>query len=139
MAWRKYPYTPQVNRRGPMSFTYRPLVEIAVSGENNTETFMALVDSGTEITMMDSEIAAVLGIDPIKGKKATASGIGGDKPGFLCKVHIQVQGFDDVLTCNVLFIENLTFDIILGQDDFFKRFLVKFEKRKNTFYLDTAL
>ena len=138
MAWKKYLYTPQVNRRGSVNFTYRPLVKIEVSGEYSTEKFMGLVDSGTDITMMDSEIAELLGIDRKVCKKATASGVGGEKQGFVGRVRIVVDGFDITLTATVLFVDDLSMDVILGQDDFFRRFHVRFERDEKFFYLKLA-
>jgi hypothetical protein len=138
MTWRKYPYIPQVNRRGSVDFTYRPLVEIVISEKKVSERFMALVDSGTDVTMMDAEIARVLGIDISKCKTAIASGVGGTKPGFLAKVHVQVPGYRRVITTTVLFVENLSFNVILGQDDFFRNFVVRFDRNKYLFYLKLA-
>ena len=96
---------------------------------------MALVDSGTDATMMDLEIANILEIDLGKSKKVTASGLGSTKPGFLAKLNIQVDQFDESMTFTVIFVEGLGFDAILGQDDFFRHFHVRFEREAKMFYL----
>ena len=67
-------------------------------------------------------------------------GLGGSKPAFRAKVNIIVPEFPSaVLATTVLFVRDvssdLSFDILLGQDDFFRRFLIRFEKHKNKFYL----
>ena len=122
-----------------MEFTLRPLVPIELSGNDVTKSFVALVDSGTDITMMDSEIAEVLGVDLTKARKVTTSGVGGQKPGFLGKVNIQVNGFNEIMTFTVVFVEKLSFDVIFGQDDFFRRFHIKFERDNEVFYLRPTL
>jgi hypothetical protein len=70
--------------------------------------------------------------------RATVSTFSGDKDAFLGPVTIAVPGFDEIIKTTVLFAEDAEFDMILGQDDFFRRFLVKFEKAKNKFYLDVT-
>ena len=46
------------------------------------------------------------------------------------------------MACDVLFTDDVSdgvpYDILLGQEDFFRRFLVRFEKHHNKFYLDRA-
>lgn len=45
-------------------------------------------------------------------------------------------------TTSVVFVDSvsrdLSFDILLGQDDFFRRFFVRFERSRNKFYLKVA-
>ncbi|OGC85274.1 hypothetical protein A3F55_00720 [Candidatus Adlerbacteria bacterium RIFCSPHIGHO2_12_FULL_53_18] len=138
MAWKEYDYTSRFHRISKTTF-YRPLVDIEVSAESGAETVSALIDSGTEVTVMSSEIATLLGISP-KGKKSgTVSGFG-DKQGFIAQVGIVVPEFPkEVLTTNVIFVDGISsdfpFDILLGQEDFFRRFLIRFEKHRNKFFL----
>jgi hypothetical protein len=115
------------------------MLDVEVSGNSESIRLEGLVDSGTDITMMDSEVAKVLGIDPTSCKKGTASGVGGEKPGFLGKVRIKVPGFKRGMTTTVLFIDGLSFPVILGQDDFFRNFLVRFDRRKQVFSLKPSL
>ena len=121
-----------------MDFSYRPIVQIQVFAGTDTRIIPGLVDSGTEISMISAEIAESLRIDSRKCKKAIAGGVGGDKPAFVSKVTFVVEGFDKPITSNVLFVEDLLFPALLGQDDFFRNFDVRFEKRVNSFYLKAA-
>lgn len=121
------------------SIFYRPLIDVDVSAQTGPETFSALIDSGTEVTVMSSEIATLLDISPTGKKLGTISGFG-DKPGFIAKVRIVVPEFPlEVLTTDVVFVDGISsdfpFDILLGQEDFFRRFLIRFEKHKNKFFL----
>ena len=139
MSWKEYEYTARFNGPGKAEYSYRPMVKISVAASTGSENFMALIDSGSEITMMSSEIADILEISPAGCKTGVASGLGGNSPGFFSKVNIQIPEFpSQVITTNVLFIKDLSFDILLGQDDFFRTFLVRFEKHKNKFYLEIA-
>ncbi len=87
---------------------------------------------------MDTEIAQLLGIDPKGCDKGMIGGVGGDRPGFLHAVGIQIEGFESVLDFRVLFVDDLhsNFDVILGQQDFFRNFNVNFERSKGVFSLE---
>jgi hypothetical protein len=139
MQKQTYPYIPQINRYGSIDYAYRPLVKIEVSSRDRSEKFMGLVDSGTDITMIDVEIAELLGIDVSSLETASAFGIGeGIHKAFLGEVILAVPEFEEKIVCNVLFVEKLGFQVILGQQDFFRRFIVSFEKHNNTFSLTLA-
>lgn len=123
-----------------LSITYRPLIEVEVGGETKSRRFKALVDSGTEVTVMDLSIATLLGISSEGRKKGQLFGLESWKEGFLAPATLRFDKFDQVFTFDVLFIEDLhrNFDIILGQQDFFFNFDVTFKKSKNTFYLERS-
>ena len=134
----EYDYTSRFHRISKTTF-YRPLIDIDVSAETGPETFSALIDSGTEVTIMSSEIAQLIGISPVGKKSGIVSGFG-DKKGFVAEVNILVPEFhSEVLTTNVVFVEGVSsdfpFDILLGQEDFFRRFITRFEKHRNKFFL----
>ncbi len=131
MAWKEYGYTSRWHRRAKRS-VYRPLIDIEVSADGKSETFSALIDSGTEVTIMNEQIAQLLGINSV-GK--TSAGVytlddfpNMQKMGYIAKVNIVVPGFPcEVMTTKVIFADgtgNSPFDILLGQDDFFRRFLI---------------
>lgn len=138
MAWRSYDYTPRVAVTGSVAFWYRPLLDIDVSHGRQTRRVKALVDSGTELTIMDAELAGVLGIESAGRQTAIIRAFASAKEAFLAPVSVAVPGFNEILRTTILVAPDSEFDVILGQDDFFRRFLVKFEKSKNKFYLDVA-
>lgn len=119
-------------------YTYRPLVDVMVSGPNKTRRFKGLVDSGTEITVMDKSIALLLGIELAERPTGKLSGLGEWREGSITPVSLQIDRFGETFTFSVLFVEDLqrNFDIILGQQDFFFNFDITFQKSKNMFYLD---
>ncbi|CAN5732790.1 hypothetical protein BH11PAT2_BH11PAT2_07190 [soil metagenome] len=139
MKDKTYPYIAQFAQKDG-TFKYRPYLDIIIASTESEMhgKFKALVDSGSDITVMDSQIAEFLGIDK-KGKEAGRMiGVVESREGFLAKVNIEVLGFPEVMTFTVLFIEDLTtsnYDVLLGQQDFFKRFVVSFDGRRNSFSL----
>lgn len=137
MELQSYRYTAQV-RRGNIDFSLRPLVDVEIGGRTQTRTFKALVDSGTDITVMDKSIATLLDISPDGRSTGSISGIEEWKPGFIAPVSLKVDKFpNDTFNFDVLFIQDLSrnFDVILGQLDFFQNFDVTFKKSQDTFYL----
>ncbi len=141
MESQSYPYTAHSNiRNGTIAYTYRPLVDVEVGGGVKKRRFKALVDSGTEITVMDLNIARLLEIGSENRQLGELSGLESWKTGFLAPVSLRVDKFEQVFNFTVLFIEDLgkNFDIILGQDDFFKNFDVTFKKSEHRFYLQQS-
>lgn len=138
---KEYEYTSRFHRVSKETF-YRPLIDVDVSAGRGPETFSALIDSGTEVTIMSSEVAQLIGINPTGKKSGMVSGFG-DRRGFVAQVKIVVPEFPlEVLTTEVVFVDGVSsdfpFDILLGQEDFFRRFVIRFEKHKNKFYLKVA-
>ena len=134
MKWKKYTYTAQWGRGGTIA--YRPLIEIQVSNGTGTDaiSILALIDSGTDGTVFNADIARSLGIDPNGCQKVRLGGIGMSE-GFMCDIRMALTDLDFEITLPVIFIEKPPFDALLGQRHFFQNFKVKFEKDKNTFQL----
>lgn len=138
MAWKRFDYLLQTDRKQPGNYVLRPVLEVEVFGPKGSAIFTALVDSGTEVTMLDAEIAESLGIDRSKCEPGEAIGVGGSKSGFISEITLKIEKFEDTMTTTVLFVDNFESDMLLGQQDFFNRFIVKFERANKKFYLDLA-
>lgn len=139
MEPKSYGYTAQVNTVGNVDYTYRPLLDVEVGSDTKSRSFKALVDSGTDITVMDQSIAELLEISPKGRRRGQLSGVGSAKDGFIAPVSLKIDKFpDDTFNFRVLFVENLSknFEIILGQHDFFLNFTVTFKKAESLFYLE---
>ena len=126
---KKYDYT---GKWGLEGIVYRPLIEVGISSGSNNIAFLALIDSGTDGTILNLEIANVLGIDIHKCKETKVGGIG-EMAGYISKVTVTVPDFNVSMDVPVTFIKNLPFDVLLGQRDFFSKFKITFEKYKNIF------
>jgi hypothetical protein len=128
-------YTGKFSRLGSIDYVYRPMVMIEILGVEQSRKFEALVDSGTEITVMDRQIADLLGIQEAAGRKAKVGGIGGiELEGFIHNISFKVEGFGDIFTFGVFFLNKPSdnFEIVLGQNDFFRNFKITFERGKGT-------
>ncbi len=140
MDVQSYGYTAQATR-GTIEYTYRPLIDVEVGSMTQRGMFKALIDSGSEITILDKSIAELLGISSLGRREGKLSGIGEWRLGFIAPVSLKINGFlDKVFDFEVLFVEDVgeNFDIILGQQDFFRNFNVTFKRKQNLFYLERA-
>jgi hypothetical protein len=97
---------------------------------------LGLIDSGADTTMMNLEYARVLGIDLTKATKKDFLGIGGTRVNcYLSSVGMKLKYTDHTFTTVVAFTESPSVDILLGQEDFFECFRIKFEKDRDIFEL----
>jgi|SRR3989344_1226922 len=137
LKWQEYDYTIQV---GPgNSWVYRPIIEIRVSqkGTPRQVPVLAMIDSGTDGTVLDANIAERLGIDPAHCRKVKLGGIGSVE-GFLSTVHLSLPDLKIGMDIPIVFAHNLPMEGLLGQRHFFQRFKVRFEKDINKFYLSAV-
>lgn len=131
---KEYDYTGQLGFGN--SIIYRPLIEVNVSSGIGARglSVLALIDSGTDGTLFNVEMAKALGIDISKCKRVKVGGIG-EREGFICNVKLTVPDFRLSMDIEVIFVDQLPFDGLLGQRHFFEKFRIKFEKDRNKFYL----
>ncbi len=119
--------------------TYRPLVDITIGSETQSRTIKALIDSSSDITLINARVATILGINPEGKNSGSVFGMGGgEMNGFFATVSIQVTKIHQVLHFTVLIVEdeNEYIDIVLGQEDFFRNFKICFKQSEGKFYLE---
>ena len=86
--------------------------------------------------MMNIEYAKILGIDLDRAHRKDFLGIGDARVAtFLSSVTMKVKHFDKEIVTPVAFTDSPSVDVLLGQEDFFECFRIKFEKDHNTFDL----
>jgi hypothetical protein len=95
---------------------------------------MSLVDSGAADTLLDPQIADVLGIKVSEGEKVIYGGVGGTIVGYIHTLTIRVAGDRNSFTVPCAF-ASPGGDVmaLLGQTGFFEHYKVTFEKYKNEF------
>ena len=99
--------------------------------------FLALLDSGADCSLFNSQIAEVLGVDITKGVAIKMTGINGESQGYrLENVAIIIEGSDKIIKIPVCFIDSPTVGILLGQEGFFDQNRIKFEKDHDTFEIN---
>jgi hypothetical protein len=120
--------------KDPKAAIYRPyLVVRAASKEKFTDTF-CLIDSGADYCMMPSSLGKLIGIDVKSGPEQEIKGIGAQPvKGYFHPVHITVPklaSFD----ATVAFCDELKYGV-LGQEGFFQKFRVVFDRKTLQFEL----
>jgi len=134
LKWKEYDYKAQL---GPgNALVYRPLFEVEISSRTSRKRrpILALIDSGTDSSVMHADIARGLEIDLAKCQRVRLGGIG-SLDGYLSNIRLFIPDMKIAMYIPVMFAENLPFDGLLGQRHFFQRFKIRFEKDKNKFYL----
>lgn len=110
----------------------RPIIPIELSYRASSPiAYEVLIDSGADVCIFDSQIGELLEIDILKGDKQEVQGITGlGQPYYVHKVTISVGGWKYTIAAG--FIENLqpgSYGIV-GQNGFFDKFVVKFNRKK---------
>ena len=135
----KYQYTTTISINTKGKLTKRPMVELELIGKNEKLNVLGLIDSGADTTLMNIEYAKVLNIDLSDAKKKEFLGIGNTSVvSFISTVNVKVKHFDTPILTTVAFTDSPSVDILLGQDDFFENFRIKFEKDHDTFELSLS-
>ncbi|TSC84504.1 MAG: hypothetical protein G01um101417_169 [Parcubacteria group bacterium Gr01-1014_17] len=135
----KFEYTSVFGTNAKGRLIKRPLVELELIGKRKNLKALGLLDSGADTTMMNLEYAKALDISLDTEKQKEYIGIGGARiPCFLSLITLKVKHFEKPITTAVAFIDSPSVDILLGQEDFFERFRVKFEKDHDVFELSPS-
>ena len=111
----------------------RPVVEIVISHNGKTRDYLAVIDSGADVTTMSTEVAEVFGIDWKGCTKQRLLGISGAvQDSYIGHFEIKVKKINEALTLPVMFTE-ANIPILLGQEGFFDYYRIKFEKDHDIF------
>lgn len=134
MKYRYSAFTPHdVNAQ----WTKRPMLQIEVYGSEGNKSFGALIDSGADISLFNTEIAEALGIELSPDCERNFTGISGTIPGYLVeKVKIRLENMKEEMYIPVCFVQSPTVGLLLGQEGFFDQCRIKFEKHHDTFEID---
>jgi hypothetical protein len=111
----------------------RPVVEVVLSRNGKRREFLAVIDSGADVTMMSTQIADMFEIDWKQLPTSRTLGISGTtQVSYLGSMDVAVKKIGEALTLPVLFTE-ANIPILLGQEGFFDAYRIKFEKDHDTF------
>ena len=121
-------------RNDPLGNLY-PIIPVSLEFGKIKKEFFALVDSGATISIFHSEVADSLGINIPKGKETYLGGVGGRIKGYIHKLKVEIAG--KKFLCSIVFShEYLVSFNLLGRQEFFKRFRIIFEEKKNRLKLE---
>jgi hypothetical protein len=116
---------------------FYPLLQVFVRHNVNMRPVLALVDSGAADCILSASLGEVLGVDVPSGNPHQFHAFNlQETRGFIHRVHLQVQGFSHWIDIDAVFIESEVLPI-LGQQGFFERYQVVFERFKRQFEVNT--
>jgi len=128
--WKEYKYLGEWDNRGAV--TFRPFITIYLRHGDVSIPIDALVDSGSDGMVVNADLATALNIDASLRRPGGLSGSTGLKEGFISDVSYEVAGFpDETISTSAIFMEGLPVPCLIGQRDFFDRFLVLFDKHNH--------
>jgi hypothetical protein len=102
------------------------MVEIRIhSARGVSPDFLALVDSGAEVSAFHTDLAALAGVDLGMCRPIDARGVGGTTTGYACTVELETAGRR--FPAEVFFVPTVI--ALLGRHDVFAQFLFGFDQR----------
>ena len=109
-----------------------PSIPITLSNGSGKYQFIALLDSGADISIIPQDVAELLGID-LNGKKEEARGIGGKVPAIQKNISIELGKNHESYTFTIPFKVILNhrdeeIPVFLGRAGFFDKFVVTFNQ-----------
>ncbi len=113
-----------------------PLVPIKVIGKE-TLILYGLVDSGSDMCAVSKRVAELLGLS-LSGKKEISFGVGGKAESVQSRMIVTIKQGNERHRLNLpvkIILSNHDFPVILGQEGFFDKFIIKFNKGENKFSL----
>lgn len=125
----KFPYLKLPSRSLNLKWTARPYIRIKLSGSKANWEGYALIDSGADRSLFNTQIAQILGLDLTDNPTEDFGGIeGGNLKAKLHKVTVQIVGLNEEIEVLAGFIDSSGVAAILGQDGFFDAYKIKFER-----------
>ena len=97
-----------------------------------------VIDSGCTRTHIRADIADFFGIETSALPEATTAGITGSEQGRLAKISLHVLGHGEPFDADVVIVKDLPVPVLLGNNNFFDTFDVRFERSKQYFYIRCA-
>jgi len=116
-----------------------PSIPVTLAGSGGKYQFIALVDSGADISVIPKEVAELLGLD-LSGKREEARGIGGKVPSVQTKLQIELIKPHEIYNYNIpvkviLDVKDEEIPVILGRAGFFDKFVITFDQKEEKIIL----
>ncbi|MBI2263198.1 hypothetical protein HY373_01510 [Candidatus Berkelbacteria bacterium] len=110
----------------------RPVIPIRIYGPIDNIAIDALIDSGADISLFNLEIGKRLGLDFSDSQIENFLGIGGDGiAAYIYEIEVKILGMPNSIKIKAGFADSPNVIAILGQEDFFDAYRIKFEKYRN--------
>ena len=125
----KFPYLKLPSFNPNLKWIARPYIPIRLTGPNGFWEGYGLLDSGADRCLFNIQIAEKIGLNLAEGRSENFGGIeGGTLKASLQKVKVQIIGISEEIEITAGFVSSAGVAAILGQEDFFDSFRIKFER-----------
>lgn len=116
-----------------------PSIPVVLQGKGNKYEFIALVDSGADISAIPKDVADLLGLD-LTGNLEETRGIGGIVKAVQSKISLEIKRPHESHLINlkvkvILDGNDKEMPIILGRSGFFDYFIITFNQKNETISL----
>lgn len=109
---------------------YFPVIPLQLRYQEKNIDSSALIDSGAAISIFRTDVAEYLHIPVEKGEEIYLGGVGGRIRGYIHQLKLEIAG--KKFLCPIVFsYEYLVSFNLLGRQEFFKRFRIIFEEKRN--------
>ncbi len=110
-----------------------PSIPIILSGKSGKYQFIALLDSGADMSVIPEDVAELLGVDLTENKEE-ASGIGGKVPAIQSTIYLEIgkghENYSFSIPIKVIFNKGgQEIPILLGRAGFFDKFVITFNQK----------
>ncbi len=129
-----YPYTTRSHPDGTTSKV--PIIPITLIGQEIIITG-GVVDSGADSCAISLPMAKRLGL-PLDGPKEITRGVGGIVESAESQFILSLRQGNEKYRFNIpvkVILKNLDFPVLLGQDGFFDKFIITFNRSEESFTL----
>jgi hypothetical protein len=135
----KFEYTKSFATDSKGRFVSRPLLELELLGPEHSLRVFGLVDSGADMSLLNIRYAEALGITLDGLPTKDFIGISDVRvPTFFAEVPIKIRHFKDILYLPVAFADSPSVDVLLGQEEFFDAYRIRFEKDHDVFEMQAS-
>src|SRR5882757_1352929 len=127
----KFRYQKQLDVNNPnLPWKSRPIVKVRLSFGDRQQAFLALIDSGADITLFHSSVATLLGITEFE-REGQVVGISGEvMPIHYHRLTLQLEGLDESIKIEAGFVDSPGVGALLGQAGFFEHFHICFDRKR---------
>lgn len=123
-----------------------PSIPVTLFGSGGRYQFIALLDSGADISVVPREVAELLGLD-MSGPQEEARGIGGKVPAVETKIQVEVgrphETYTFTIPVKVILTPSAESDqelpILLGRAGFFDEFVITFNQKEERVVLKKVM
>src|SRR3989338_1757626 len=111
-----------------------PSIPIVLQGKGSKYSFVALIDSGADVSVIPKDVAELLGLD-LSAKHEEARGIGGRVPAIQTNVNLEIgkphENYNINLPVKVILNDgDEEIPVLLGRSGFFDKFIITFDQSK---------